>query len=153
MFGSEDQLDSRAVDVVFTDGRRSTGSLKISYGSNLSRLLNGTTIFLEFESHNGEVSLIAKSTIASVTETEVPKASKLKNATAEGGDSPYEILGVANDASPLDIRNAYVELARRYHPDSHANSKLPPEVQDYMSNAFQRVNFAYNAISSEILQS
>jgi curved DNA-binding protein CbpA len=32
----------------------------------------------------------------------------------------YEVLGVRPDASPADIRRAYVSLARTHHPDFHA---------------------------------
>lgn len=30
---------------------------------------------------------------------------------------PYEILGLAPGASPLEIRRAYLALAKRWHPD------------------------------------
>jgi curved DNA-binding protein len=33
--------------------------------------------------------------------------------------SYYDVLGVAPDADAAAIRRAYVELARRYHPDFH----------------------------------
>lgn len=33
------------------------------------------------------------------------------------GSGHYEILGVARDAAPADVRRAYLELARRHHPD------------------------------------
>lgn len=34
----------------------------------------------------------------------------------------YEVLGVRGDASAKEIRRAYLELARRHHPDFHAAS-------------------------------
>jgi len=33
---------------------------------------------------------------------------------------PYEVLGVRSDASPGDVRRAYLRLARLHHPDGHA---------------------------------
>lgn len=32
-------------------------------------------------------------------------------------DDPYDTLGVRRDASPEEVRRAFVRLARRYHPD------------------------------------
>lgn len=40
--------------------------------------------------------------------------------TAPHHRTPYEVLGVAPDASAAEIRRAYVRLARDHHPDHHA---------------------------------
>lgn len=51
----------------------------------------------------------------------------------------FEILGVSKDASAEEIRKAYREKAKRYHPDTNPNNKEAKE-------KFMRVTNAYRAI-------
>lgn len=55
---------------------------------------------------------------------------------------PYEVLGVSRDASDSDIKRAYRELAKKYHPDNYQDSPL----SDLADEKMKEVNEAYDYI-------
>ena len=56
---------------------------------------------------------------------------------------PYEVLGVPHGASEDQIKKAYRELARKYHPDNYANNPLADLAQEKM----KEINAAYEEIA------
>lgn len=61
----------------------------------------------------------------------------------------YEVLGVERDATKEQIRDAYREIARIYHPDSNffneiVNESLSPEQQ----SVFKIITAAYNTLTN-----
>jgi len=50
--------------------------------------------------------------------------------------NPYEILGVARDASDEDIKKAYHKLVMKYHPDKNPGDKNAEEKFKEVNNAF-----------------
>lgn len=56
---------------------------------------------------------------------------------------PYEVLGVSPDASDDEIKKAYRELARKYHPDNYQNNPLADLAEEKM----KEINQAYDAVT------
>ena len=56
---------------------------------------------------------------------------------------PYEVLGMSPDASDDEIKRAYRELARKYHPDNYVNNPLADLAEEKM----KEINEAYDTIT------
>ncbi len=55
---------------------------------------------------------------------------------------PYSVLGVNKNANDEEIKNAYRELARKYHPDNYTDNPL----SDLAGEKMKEINEAYDAI-------
>ncbi|MBQ9745036.1 MAG: DnaJ domain-containing protein [Clostridia bacterium] len=55
---------------------------------------------------------------------------------------PYKILGISPTASNEEVKNAYRELAKKYHPDNYANSPIADVAEEKM----KEINEAYDEI-------
>lgn len=58
-------------------------------------------------------------------------------------NDPYSILGVSQNASDDEIKKAYRELVRKYHPDNYHNNPLSDLAQEKM----KEINEAYDIIT------
>lgn len=56
--------------------------------------------------------------------------------------NPYQVLGVSETATDAEIKNAYRELAKKYHPDNYAQSPLADLAEEKM----KEINEAYDMI-------
>lgn len=59
--------------------------------------------------------------------------------------NPYEILGVPENASDEQIKEAYRELVKKYHPDKYQDNPLADLAEDKL----QDINEAYDTIMRE----
>ena len=58
---------------------------------------------------------------------------------------PYQVLGVAEDASEDEIKKAYRALSRKYHPDANINNPNKAQAEE----TFKQVQEAYGQIMKE----
>ncbi len=59
--------------------------------------------------------------------------------------NPYQVLGVSEANSDDEIKRAYRELAKKYHPDNYGDSPLKQVAEEKMAE----VNEAYNSIVNQ----
>lgn len=60
-------------------------------------------------------------------------------------NNPYEVLGVPRNASNDEIKKAYRQLCKKYHPDSYVDNPLA----DLAEEKFKEVQAAYDQIMKE----
>ena len=60
-------------------------------------------------------------------------------------NDPYEVLGVPRTATDEEIKKAYRNLARKYHPDNYVNNPLA----DLATEKMKEINEAYDTIMSQ----
>ena len=58
---------------------------------------------------------------------------------------PYQVLGVSRSASDEEIKKAYRNLSRRYHPDANINNPNKAQAEE----KFKQVQQAYDQIMKE----
>ncbi len=58
-------------------------------------------------------------------------------------NDPYSVLGVDPSASDEEVKRAYRELARKYHPDNYQDNPLADLAEEKM----KEINQAYDAIT------
>ena len=58
---------------------------------------------------------------------------------------PYQVLGVPSTATDDEVKKAYRDLARKYHPDNYHDNPLADLAQERM----KEINEAYEAVQSQ----
>ncbi len=137
------------VELELLDGSIAKGKLMVASGLAPLDAINNAGGFVEFVPYAGESRLIAKSTIASIKLVGVPRAPNLRPRAGGSDDfDPHAVLGISSQSTWDEIRAAYVQLSKAYHPDRYSSASLPAEVGDYLEAMARRVNAAYAALEA-----
>ena len=94
------------------------------------------------ENEIGVINTIASSLGLSNSDYESIKAMFIKDA-----NSAYKILEISKDATDDEVKKAYRELAKKYHPDKV--SHLGDDVKKAAETKISEINAAYDAIKEE----
>lgn len=141
---------SVSVKITLDDGRELSGKFIISINKSLFDILNAPGGFIEFEAFGGNKEFIAKRSLRAVQLLSVPRGDQIQSRLRSlDGFDPYKVLGVERGADWPDIRQAYLGLARAYHPDRYSTAQLPEEIRSYLATMVQRINAAYGALESQ----
>lgn len=57
-------------------------------------------------------------------------------------NNPYDTLGVSQSATDEQVKDAYRELAKKYHPDNYSGSPL----QEFADEKMREINTAYDDV-------
>lgn len=59
--------------------------------------------------------------------------------------NPYEIIGVTPESTDEEVKSAYRELAKKYHPDNYADNPL----REFADEKMREINAAFDDIMDE----
>ena len=140
-------------ELTLADGETLIGHLLISSARAVAEVLNGESLFIEFVPLGAERRFVSKQALRSVRVVDGGACTALDARRPLNGEfDPYAALALKPDAGWEDVRQAYLRLAKAYHPDRYASVDLPGEVREYLQQMSRRVNAAYTALEAPRLR-
>ncbi len=129
------------VELELDGGTIMNGYLFVGQTQRLSDLMNDDRTFLPFEDMDGAITIFTKAMARRVKPVE-----KAQTAAAGDGSDPYVILGVPQNATEVQLREAYHRKVQETHPDKLSNLGLSPDLIKFAHERMSRINEAYNKI-------
>jgi hypothetical protein len=150
MFGADDKDKRLPLTVTLTNGQVIKGSVTCGPAASLTTELNREGPFLTVKEQSGQQIYLAKSSILNVVEGDQKEERPAFLPDMPHGQSPHKTLHISEDASAEVARQSYLALAKMYHPDSYSEDTTAPEIREYASRMFQRINAAYAMIKDDL---
>jgi len=129
------------VELELDGGTIMNGYLFVGQTQRLSDLMNDDRTFLPFEDMDGAITIFTKAMARRVKPVE-----KAHTAAAGDGVDPYVMLGVPQDATEAQLREAYYRRVQETHPDKLSNLGLSADLIKFAHDRMARINEAYNRI-------
>jgi hypothetical protein len=144
MFDSSEKIakEKIEVEIELEGGKVMTGSLFIKPQGRLQDMMNDEREFMPFFATDGKFMVIKKTACVLVS----PVVGEAKE---YAGNNPYQILGVSDNATLDQIKEAYRALVAENHPDRLASMGLPQERLDQANSRMSRINDAYTRIQKQ----
>jgi hypothetical protein len=143
-----------AVEIRLADGSVVMGKLWAAANKSLTDTLNAGSPFLEFTPYGAErPQYLSRAHILAIATIDIPKSVPLYERRGVGdADDPHHILGIEPGSAWHAVREAYIALAKAYHPDRYAGVTLPEEVREYLGVRASRINAAYALLEDSMRQ-
>ncbi|HJX93247.1 MAG TPA: DUF4388 domain-containing protein [Pyrinomonadaceae bacterium] len=142
-------------DLSVVSGLAETESQRVVYSLAIVDLINRESWKNAFRSVSQEpVKLIKEAPVVELqppTVVESPDAVETLLKRLAHAQSHYEILDVAPDSPMSELKNAYYDLARKYHPDRFRSAEASLIAQ--IESAFARITQAYDTLRDPGLRS
>jgi DnaJ-domain-containing protein 1 len=143
MYGGNDKMvfkNKLLVELELDSGRVLIGYMFVGQQQRLSDLMNDDRHFLPFENLDSSIYIFHKTAARGVRPVEK------KNTANVDADDPFQVLGVADDASDVEIREAYHRCVQENHPDRLQSMSLPAEFIRLAHERMTSINDAYAKI-------
>lgn len=129
------------VELELDTGTIMNGYLFLGQTQRLSDLMNDDRTYLPFEDMDGAITIFTKGMARRVKPVE-----NAQTAAAGDGTDPFVMLGVPQNATEVQLREAYHRKVQETHPDKLSNLGLSPDLIKFAHERMSRINEAYNKI-------
>jgi hypothetical protein len=137
------------VEITLEDGAIMKGKLAVPIGRTTVDAINGDGRFIQFEPYGADSKFLSKQHILEIRLIGIPVANVLQPRVRSHDEfNPHAILGLSDSATWDEVRQAYVQLSKTYHPDRYSTAVLPEEVRTYLETMARRINSAYAALDT-----
>jgi DnaJ-domain-containing protein 1 len=133
------QKEKMSVEMEIDGGARLMGHMFVAQNQRIPDLLNDERDFLPFETTEGLITIVRKSTIRRVTPMN-------QITLPDIGADPYEIFGVAASVPDEELKSIYHRKVQECHPDKLIAMGMPADFVQLANEKLARINDAYDRI-------